>query len=484
MRNLRRQYISASRWTAVSSLLRFLLQLAQTMLLARLLAPAEFGLMAVVAAVVGIMAVLADLGMNRAMIHYQDLPPAVTSSLFWLNVGASVLLALLVMTLAPWVAELYGQQQFAPMLVMASLALPISALGSQFRVLAEKELRFRSLARNEIASSAAGLVVAVFAALAGAGVYALIAGALAAAFVSTALAWAWLSGSRRPAFRFCLADVRPYLGFGGYTVGERIANTLRMQADTFIGAMVAAPAALGAYVVPRALSLRLSNAFVNPIASRVSFPVLSRLQGDRPRLKAAYLETLHITSSINFPLYVFLAFFAGDVVRVIYGPQWSEAAYYLLVFSLWCLLRSVGNPVGSLLSAVGRVRRHFFWNIGMLLCVPPVLLVAGRQGGLDAMALALLLIQVGVFPTAWRVLVRPACGAGFGEYARGLVAPLVLSVVAALTAYAATKSLQSAWMRAAGGGLLMALLYTLLSYRYNQAWLSVLKDLARPGAQH
>ncbi len=479
--NLRRQVFSATRWVAVSSALRFLLQLVQTMVLARLLLPAEFGLMAVAGGFLAIMVVFADVGLNRALIRYRDLGPEALSSVFWLNLLVSLGLVLLVAALSPLFSAAFGEAGLTGVLAVASLTFPLSALGMQFKVLAEKELQFAALARNEVTAAVMGFMVATAMALTGFGVYALVGGALANTATSSLLAWIWLSAGHRPSWHLRMAEVRPMLGFGSYLVGERLANAINTQADLFIGGLVAGPAAMGVYSVPRSLSLRLANTFVNPIVGRVGYPVMAKLQDDPPALRKVYLETLRMTASVNFPIYLLLAFFAPEVVGVLYGPRWHDAAFYLGIFAIWGLVRSTVNPVGGLLAATGHAHILFWWNVTLLGSISPILWLAGSYGGLEGMAWTLLVFQFAFIWPAWRYMVKPACGAVFGEYVARLALPFALALAAtaagAWTAHLVGQDIP----RLVVGTLVTGVLYLVLSYRFNRPWLDAMVTLMLPG---
>jgi O-antigen/teichoic acid export membrane protein len=394
-------------------MVRALLQLAQTMLLARLLAPADFGLMAVVASAFAVFSLFVDLGMSNALIHFQNPSRSARSTLYWLNIGSSSALMLVFAAIAWPFAYFYRQPEILPLMLAMSLAMPLSAAGQQFRVMAEKELRFSSVAAIDIVSSACGLVVALAAALFHGGAYSLVFAVLSAAATSSALSWLLLSRGIRPSFQFDFNEAKPYLRYGSYRLGDSLLNNVQSQADVLIGGAIVGPALMGPYSVPRDLSLRLANTLVNPVVTRVGLPVMAKIQNDKAALKMVYLQTIRMTSSINFPAYLFLAVWANDVVAVVLGEQWIRAGAYMRLFALWGLIRSTGNPVGSLLYATGHVRRAFLWNLVLFFTVPPLLWLGASTGGTLGLAATLIGVQVAFFLPAFGTLVRPACGASF-----------------------------------------------------------------------
>lgn len=475
--SLKQRAISAGRWTTASAVIRAALMIAQLALLARLLDPADFGLMAVTTAILAVVTLFADFGVNRLIMHRPDLSPETLRSLYWANLLAATLLALLLIALSRVVAGIYDEPQLAGVLAWSALAFPLSAIGSQFRTLAAGGMRFGALARNEVISALAGFSAAVWFALAGFGVYALVAAALVASATGSLLAWLWLSAGHRPGWRITLRGLRQYYGFSGYVVGESLLSALNRELDLFLGGVLAGPAAMGVYSLPRDLCLRVANTVVNPVITRIGIPVMAKVQGDVAQLRRVYLESLRMTSSVNFPLYVLIGFFAEEVVSVLYGARWHESVFYLQVLAGWGLLRSIGNPVGSLVIAVGGARRAFAWNLALLLLTPVALWIGMSAGGLPGLALGMLAVQVAVLVPMWRFLVVPYCGADGPDYLRSLVGPLLMAVLSGLLAVVVVGAIASAPLRLALGGLLMAVIYLALAYRYNRAWFDAMAQL-------
>lgn len=475
--SLKQAALSAGRWTAASTAISFLLQIAQVMVLARLLAPADFGVMAVAAALIAIVALVADFGLSRALVHF-DLPSReALATLYWLNLGLGVALGLAFIALAPLLGALYQSPALVPVLQLAALVFPLTALGQQFRVLAEKELRFDRVARCEMAAAVAGFVVAVASARAGAGVFALVAGALATAAANSLLAWLLLSAGRRPLLAWRPAEIAGHLRYGRYMVGENFANVLNRQADVFVGGLLLGPRAMGLFAVPRDLCLR-TGMIINQVMTRVGFPVMAQVKDDPARLQGIYLRTLRMTASVNFPVFVAMALFAEEIVAVLYGAQWHGAATFLRVLALWGLVRSVGQPIGSLLYAVGMARRALAWNLAQLLVFPPAYAIAIQAGGLPALALAMLGLQLVIFLPAWFWLVRPACGATLADFLVQPALPLALALAAGAAAWLATLGFDGALLRLALGGAIGGAAYAGLSYAFNRDWALTLLGVA------
>lgn len=473
--SIRQQTFTAVRWTTFAMLSKAVLMLLQVAVLARLLVPGDFGLMALVAAVIAFAQIFSDMGISNAIIHRQKISQEVLSSLYWLNVSASTLLMLVLMLLSPYIATWYHEPRMQPILMLVSSSFLIIALGQQLRVIAEKNMRFQQLAVIELAASLLGFVASVIVAFAGGGVYALVAGMLTGALVATVLAWWVLADGWRPLWRLRLGEVREFLGFGAYMLGFSLTNTVNMQADILIGGRVLGTGSLGAYSLPKELSLRLAM-IINPIVTRVGFPVMAQVQGDKARLKAIYLKTLLMTASINFPLYFLIAVFAPEIVAIMFGHQWQESVPLLRILALWGLVRSTGNPVGSLVFAIGRAKWMFLWSLGQMLFWVPTFWI-GAKFGVHGLAIALLM-SVSVSAVAmWYVLVRPSCGAKFTEFSKQFLAPFIISVLAAVAGFWAAWPFEISVLRLGAGLFIGGLVYLLLSRWLNRTWFAAVTEL-------
>jgi len=472
---LRKQTFSGVRWTTFSSLGRASLQLLQIALLARLLAPADFGLIALVVAIMAILQIFSDAGISNAIIHYQNISREQLSSLYWLNVSVSVFLALTLAASSYWVAAWYQQLALQYLLMLAAVTLVVGALGQQVRVVAQKNLRFADLAKVELMAALMGFVVAVTLAWMGAGVYALIAGSLTTAAVGCVLVWLRLSDGWRPQARLKLAEIRQFLKFGTYMIGNNLANTFNSQIDILLGGRLLGVQSIGLYSVPKDLSLRIGN-IINPIITQVGLPVMAKAQGDVALLKRVYLQTMRMTASVNFPIYIALGVFAPEIVHFLLGQKWHDAIPLLQIFSIWALLRSTGNPVGSLLMARGRADLSFKWNMVWLLIMPPTIWV-GSQFGVSGMAFAMTALGVlGYWPN-WYFLVRPLCGAKLGEYSMQMVVPLILSIIAGVAGYLSASLFVDDLLRIIIGVSVGCLIYFSLSWRFNRVWVDVMMEL-------
>lgn len=474
--SLRIQTFSAVRWTALATAARTLLRFGQMALLARMLAPADFGLMAIVVSVTAFMQVFADLGVSTAIIHYQDVTQTELSSLYWLNLIFGAILAMVLIAASPWISGLiFHQPSLQPILMLMSANFIFLAAGQQLRVVAEKGLRFPLLARVEIPATLGGCVTAVVWAWYSPTVYALAVGFLVNSFLQAAFLWLFVSAGWRPDFRIDLRGAKKFLRFGAYIMGGDFINSLYRQADILIGGRVFPAALVGIYSLPRNLCTTVVDT-TNPIITRVGLPVMAKAQHDRAFLKSVYLKTMRMTASTNFPVFLALAFFSRDVVLLLFGSKWTSSAPLLSVLAFFGMFRSCINPVGSLLLAVGKANLQFRWHVATLLLVFPGLWVASHFGIEGLAAGQASVMGVLVIP-CWYFLIRPHCDARLGEYLLALLQPLAAGLFAIITAYLAVAHLHVPALRLAGAALIAVPAYLAASMVVNRSWVTAMRQL-------
>lgn len=474
--DLRKQTFSAVRWTTVGTLVKTFLQIAQVAVLARILEPEDYGLMAMVTVVLGFASLFSDFGVNSAFVQRRDVSDSQRSSLFWFNVIVSFCLMVLVVALSPLLALFFGDERLTPLMMLSATIFFISAIGIQVRMAAEKILLFRNVMLIEVASALIGFSVALWGAWQGWGVYALIAAAIMAAITSTIFLWLFLSLGWRPALHLRFKEVQSFLGFGSALVANNLVNQINLTIDIILGGRMLAASQLGFYSIPRDLMLRVQFV-INPIITRVAFPLIAELQKDTDRVRSIYLQTLNMTASINAPIYMGIAFFPHEIVEVLLGSGWEQSANIIQILALWSGLRSTGNPVGSLLLGMGRATLALKWNLGVLFVVPPTIWL-GSQFGPVGMAYALLILQVIFFVPGWFFLVRPLCRARLGEYSIASFRPFLLSFFAILPAWYMADIVDATLNRMLIGVSMSLPLYIGLSFAFNRKWLAAMLELA------
>lgn len=417
-------------WLTVSNIVCALLHLLQLSILARLLSPHDYALMAITVAIIGLVGLYSEFGASAAIIHDRDTSAEQLSTLYWLNVILGVIGAIAITLFSPFAATFFGEPGLSSILPMTGAVLVISSISGQFRALNQKQLRFRVLAIGDMAAAVIAAASSIALSFAGAGVYSLALGMVAGA---TASAWIHIQSQWRehhPTLRFKPRSVVGLVRFGMYQVGSDTLNYITGQVDVLVLGRIIGGTPLGYYSTSKQLGSR-PLAFVNPIFTKLALPVFSAIRSDRATVSAAYLQGLRMICGLTFPIYCALAITADPVVAVFLGEKWADAGPILSVLAGYFLIASSGNPVGSLLSATGHVQRAFIWNLAFAI-VFPIAVICGSQYGAIGVAWALLVLQSALVIPNWYFLVYKTCGISFRRYFSTLLVPFALSCVAAI----------------------------------------------------
>jgi O-antigen/teichoic acid export membrane protein len=419
------------KWTSVSTIVVVALQFLQLTVLARLLSPGDFGLASIVWVVIGFAQGFSDMGISNSIIYRQGATHEELSSLYWLNLLAGAAVFALVWAATPLVVSFYGEPRLRGLMFWAALIFLVVPVGQQFQILLQKELMFGRLAQIEVLAAIIGAVVATASVLLAQGALSLVWGQLAAAAAKSALFARVGFGTWRPSLHFQRSDLKGHLSFGLYQMGERSLNYLAQNTDKLLIGKLLGTEVLGYYSVASQMMLRPVQ-MLNPIVTRVAFPVLSRFQTDDARLRLSYLRVIQAVAFIGMPVYLGLFVVADPLMNLLLGAGWDPAVGVFRILVLIGLMYCLGNPLGSLLLAKGRADIGFWTN----LCVLPLYVVAiliGSLWGVNGVAWSLVaLYWILLFPAEfwiqWHLVrMRPV------EYVGSFAPFLAFSVLMAVT---------------------------------------------------
>ena len=358
--DLRGRSLRGGAVTLFGQVAQFAVQIVSTVVLARLLTPSAFGLVAMVSAITYFLAIFQDLGLSTATIQKPEISHDEVTGLFWVNVAVSFALAIAVVGLAPVLALFYHQPKLVGITMVTSLGFVFGGLGIQHQAILQRQMRFTMLAVINVASYAAGVVVAVVMAFEGAGYWALVALPLVPNAVTTA-AW-WIVCRWRPGRPRRTAGLGGLLAFGGYITGFNTVNYFARNLNNVLIGWRWGPAPLGLY--SRAYSLLLMPLQrINYPASSVAIPALSRLQDAPERYRRAYREVLEKMVLLTSLLVAFLIGTASWVIAVVLGPQWHAAASIFAWLGFAALVEPVASASGWLFVTQHRTREFFYWGL-------------------------------------------------------------------------------------------------------------------------
>ena len=346
--------------TVLAQFARFIVQFSATLVLARILAPQDFGLVAMVVAITGIAVVIGAFGLATAASHARVLTGGQRTNLFWANTAIGVVAGAAIAVAAPAIVLLYGEERLAVLVPFLAIPLVLNGAATQHLTSLARELRFGRLAIVEIGSVTIGVGASVLAALGGWGVWALVLQPIAigtATLLGSIIAGGWLPGlpDRK-------SSIRELVRIGAHLLGTRSLAYSAQNADTVVLGIIGSATLVGYY--NRAYQLvQVPLAQINAPLSRVAIPVLSKFSRTDPRFQH-YLQRAQLLSCyVTIPVFALMAGASAALIPVLFGPGWEATIPLLMLLSISGVFRSAAQATYWLFVAGSATAQQLRANI-------------------------------------------------------------------------------------------------------------------------
>ncbi len=352
---LQRRALTATLWTVVDAVLRQALQLAVTVALARLLTPAQFGVVALLALFSGIAVVLIDGGFTTALIQAETISEADRSTVFYMQVGVALALAVGLLACSPLIADLFSEPLVTSLAWLSAATLVINGISSVPTALLIRALDFRTQMIAGVAGTVVSGALAVALAANGAGAWALAGQSLCAAAVTCVVIYALTTW--RPSLAFRRAALSRLHRYGRYMLAVGALNLAAGIPNAVVGKLYGA-ATLGQY--GRAFSTQyMVNALVQSTFGRVVFPVFSSVQNDEARLRRGLGRAIRFFVALCAPAMLGLWAVAEPFTVVVFGEKWRPSVPLLQIMTLGGLFWPFSIVNSTVLYATGRSKQFF-----------------------------------------------------------------------------------------------------------------------------
>lgn len=354
-------------WKAGSQLTLQLSRMAVALILARLLAPEDWGLAAMVLVFSGVVVVFTDSALGTALIQRRTIVEEDRSTVFWTSAVIGLVLMVAGIALSGPLAHFYGEPEVASLFAVVSVGFLVSSLGATQQALLVRDMRFNRLELRQIAATLVGAAVGISVAFAGYGAWAIVAQLLGEAVVSTVLLW--YLAEWWPSATYSFASLRRLAGFAGNVFGENLLyqagrNLGNLLMGRFLGA-----SSLGLYALATNIVLVPFSRIAGPL-QQVFFPAFALISDDRPRMADIWIRATRLVGLISIPALVGLAIVAPDFVDVVLGQKWSDAIPVIQILALVGLIQSLQTLCGEVLLALGRanwlLRFTVLWFVASL----------------------------------------------------------------------------------------------------------------------
>lgn len=349
--SLTRRVTHGGIWVFLINATNQVLRLVRTVVLARLLAPQDFGLFGITMLALSALERFSQTGFTAALIQKQDENRTDLDTAWVVQIVRGVALGAILVVAAPWMASFFDEPGAEALIRTLAAVVIVDGLRNIGIVYYRKDIEFHREFVYKLAGSVPDLVASVTAALILRNAWALVVGLLAGRLVRTAASY--IIHPYRPRFRFDRANARELFDFGKFITAQSVVLFLLTEGDDALVGKVLGAASLGLYQI----AYRLSNiaARVTHVVSRVTFPAYARLQDDRDRLNRGLLRTLGVTAFLTLPAAAGLGALAPEITSVVLGQKWMPMVPAAQVMCLFGAMRAISATFGPVYRALARV---------------------------------------------------------------------------------------------------------------------------------
>jgi len=382
--DLKGRSVRGGAFTVLGRGVGFCLKIASVPILARLLTPQDFGLIAMVVAFTGLAAIFEQMGLSTATIQRKEINHDQVSTLFWINTALGLAIAVIVCALAPVISMIYDEPRLFKITIALSITFLLSGLTIQHRALLRRQMCFGVLGVVAIISQAAGIAVAIVAAWLGASYWALVLMNITSS--ATSAFGIWVAVDWRPGLPVRGSGVRSFVKFGANLTGGNLLNYCARHVDKILIGVTWGPIAVGIY--SKAYEMLMMPIYqINAPMGAVAVPALSRLQDNPERFRRYFCRAISLMVAIGMPIVAFTFVAADKLVLLFLGEQWIEVTPIYRALAPAAFIGTFNVIFGWIFIPLGRVDRQLRFLV-VSIAVTVVAFFIGLPWGAYGVALA------------------------------------------------------------------------------------------------
>lgn len=454
-------------WSAIERFSSQAVQFTLSIIIARLVAPAEYGLIAMTGVFIALATTFIDSGFSNALIQKKESRQIDFSTVFYFNLALSLALYLLVFCLSPYIARFYNEPILEPVTRWVALELIISGVTIVQRAKLIRELDFKTQTKASLASAAIGGGVGIAMAYMGYGVWALVAQTMVRSSLNTILLWVYTAW--RPSLEFSIISFKSLFDFGSKLLVSNILHSIYQNLYGLLIGRHYSAADVGyyrnAYGISSLPSMNLSS-----VITRAIYPVQCQVQDDKPKLTTSFHEYIRISCFVIFPLMATLSVVARPLVSLLLTDKWLPAAELISILSfayLWTPVMAINNQI---INVCGRSDLY---------------LRAEVMKKIIAIAILIITMPLGLNTLCWGVVAysfvdmviiiyyaRRVITTSYYQQIRAIVPLSLLTAAMALVTHISIEYLfEGAWAELVGGCAVAIVFYTTLSllFKFKEA---------------
>ncbi|MEQ9423708.1 MAG: lipopolysaccharide biosynthesis protein [Cyclobacteriaceae bacterium] len=377
MMSLKSRAAKAVSWQLFGSITDQTINFAFTILLARLLEPSDFGLMAMAMFLIALSRVFIDVGFSSAIIQNQNNTDLTYSSVFYFNLTLGLAFTLIFYFSADMLGRIYGLPQVSEIFKWLSALFLFNAANSVQQTILKKRLDFKKISVRTNVAHLFGGIVGVTSAFMGYGVYSLVSQSLASSVASTIVLWS--ASGWRPDFNFSVKEIKKLSGFSLYVFLDNLTNQLSNKLDVFVIGKWVSPAALGLLTTARKVNNTV-NVYTVSSYMNVMYPLLSEVRSDQKQFLRVYSKLISVTTFLSMLAAGIIYILSSDVIMLLFGEKWIDSVDMLQVLALSISFSPINTLSNKVFLSMGLSKQNF--KIGLvkkyLKLLPLVTLINGN----------------------------------------------------------------------------------------------------------
>jgi PST family polysaccharide transporter len=376
--DIKNHAIKSVKWTALAEIVSCSIQPVVTLILARLLTPADFGVVAVAMIAIGLAQIFQDFGLGKTLIQRETEIDKSANIIFWTNITLSVCIYLILFIIAPLFSKFFHEPKVIDILRVLCLLIILLSLISVQQALFQRQFQFKQLFFIRLFSSIVPGLVSIPLALWGYGVWALVFGTLAGAIAQVFLFWK--TSPWRPQLSYDFQLAKRLYGFGVWVTAEAFLGWLMVWGDSVILGHFLGVKELGVYRVGVTFLALIFGFFLNPILP-VVYSSFSRFQSMPSQLRDYFLKVTQLIATVAFPVGTGIVLLAYPLSSILFGEKWEGIEIVFMVLGIKDILSSIAGGINAeTLRAIGRPDINVKLNILLAICFIPIYIFAAPHG--------------------------------------------------------------------------------------------------------
>lgn len=360
-------------------------------ILTLLIDPKDLGLLGVAMVWISFLQVFSEVGFSAALIQRPEVEPQHLSTTFFINISLGILLSLIAFALSSYVALFFKISELRPIIQVLSIIFLVNSFSLTHVAIAQRGLKFRSLAIRDICATLIGGIVGIILAFLHYGIWSLVVQQLITYMTSTILFW-HLSAWRPNLSQFSLESLKELWHYGSKIFFFNIFKFASQNIDKILIGYLLGATALGVYTFAYKLVVFPAVNIVGAVGVYL-FPKLSRIQGNSTLIQTSYLLILKAISAIILPSMILVALLAPTLVPLVFGQKWVLAIPIMQILAIVAVMQALISPVGQLMKALNRPDWLLWWSIGFTI-ITAISIAIGSYWGMTGISLGLVIIHV------------------------------------------------------------------------------------------